>query len=84
MCLHVVDEGEVGRAGLPPFEPLRQVQLRELSSQGGIQALDRGDSSKAAQLLARALELAPGYEPAKRALTRLRTVPEASEKSPDR
>jgi Tfp pilus assembly protein PilF len=43
---------------------------------GGIQALDSGDSSKAAQLFTRALELDPGYEPAKRALTRLQTTPE--------
>ena len=52
--------------------------------QGGIQALDRGHSSQAAQLFERAVELDPDYGPAERALTRLRTVPEASGKSLDR
>jgi predicted Zn-dependent protease len=52
--------------------------------QGGTNALDRGDSSQAAQLFERAVEFDPDYEPAKRALTRLRTVPEASGESPSR
>jgi len=45
---------------------------------GGIQALDRGDSARATQLFALALELDPGYEPAARALAGLQTAPEAS------
>jgi len=50
--------------------------------QGGVETLDRGDSSRAAELFAWALKLDPDYEPAKRALTRLQTAPEASGKSP--
>jgi predicted Zn-dependent protease len=45
---------------------------------GGIKALDRGDSARATQLLALALEFDPGYEPAARALAGLQTAPEAS------
>jgi hypothetical protein len=51
---------------------------------GGIQALERGNSARAAQLFALALELDPDYEPAKRALTRLQTTPEASGESHNR
>jgi hypothetical protein len=54
-----------------------------VSYQEGVEALDTGDSTQAAQLFERAVELAPDYGPATRALTRLRTVPEASGKSPD-
>jgi Tfp pilus assembly protein PilF len=52
--------------------------------QGGTQALDRGDSSQAEQLFARAVEFDPDYEPAKRALTRLQTTLDTSEESPGR
>jgi Tfp pilus assembly protein PilF len=52
--------------------------------QGGIAALNRGDSTQAAQLFARALEFDPDYEPASRALTELRTTLEASGESPGR
>jgi tetratricopeptide (TPR) repeat protein len=52
--------------------------------QGGTQALDRGNSSQAAQLFARAVEFDPDYEPAKRALTRLQTTLDTSEESPGR
>jgi Tfp pilus assembly protein PilF len=51
---------------------------------GGTQALDRGDSSQAEQLFARAVEFDPDYEPAKRALTRLQTTLDASQQSPGR
>jgi tetratricopeptide (TPR) repeat protein len=47
--------------------------------QGGIEALDTGDGSRAAELFAWALKLDPDYEPAKRALNR---ALEASGKSP--
>jgi len=51
---------------------------------GGIQALERGDSARATQLFALALELDPDYEPAKRALARLQTTLDTSEESPGR
>jgi tetratricopeptide (TPR) repeat protein len=51
---------------------------------GGIQALESGNSARAAQLFALALELDPDYEPAKRALARLQTTLDASQESPGR
>ena len=52
--------------------------------QGGIAALNKGDSPQAAQLFAQALNFDPDYEPASRALTELRTTLEASGESPGR
>jgi len=72
------------QAGQPESAARARRNCGRVFHQGGIEALDRGDSSQAAQLFARALEFAPGYGPAKRALTELRTTPEASGKSSDR
>jgi hypothetical protein len=51
--------------------------------QGGIEAVNRGNNSQAAQLFERAVELEPDYESANRALTRLQTVLEASGENPE-
>jgi predicted Zn-dependent protease len=72
------------QAGQPESATRAQRNCGRVFYQGGVEALDGGDSSRAAQLFAWALKLAPDYEPAKRALTRLRTVPEASGESPSR
>jgi predicted Zn-dependent protease len=72
------------QAGQPENAARAQRNCGRVFYQGGIEALDRGDSSQAAERLAWALKLDPGYEPAKRALTRLRTAPEASGESPSR
>jgi tetratricopeptide (TPR) repeat protein len=72
------------QAGQPESAARAQNNCGRVFYQGGVEALDRGDSSQAAQLLERAVELDPDYGPARRALTRLRTAPEASGKSPDR
>jgi predicted Zn-dependent protease len=72
------------QAGQPESAARAQNNCARLFYQGGVQALDGGDSSRAAQLFERAVEFDPDYEPAKRALTRLRIAPEASGESPSR
>jgi tetratricopeptide (TPR) repeat protein len=72
------------QVGQPENAARAQRNCGRVYYQGGIDALDRGDSSQAAQQLALALKLAPGYEPAKRALARLRTASEASKESSNR
>jgi len=72
------------QAGQPESAARAQHNQGRLFYQGGVEALDGGDSSQAAQLFERAVEVAPNYEPAIRALTELRIVPEASGKSHDR
>ena len=52
--------------------------------QGGVEALDSGDSTQAAELFALAVKFDPDYEPASRALTQLRTDLEASGESSGR
>ena len=49
---------------------------------GGVEALNKGDRSQAAELFAWALKFDPGYEPANRAMTQLRAAVEASGESP--
>jgi predicted Zn-dependent protease len=73
-----------GQTEQPERAARAQRNQGRLYYRGGIQALDRGDSPRAAQLFAWALKLDPGYEPAKRALARLQTTPEASGESPNR
>jgi predicted Zn-dependent protease len=63
------------QAGQPESATRAQNNQGRVFYQGGVEALDGGDNSQAAQLFERAVEFDPDYEPAKRALTRLRTVP---------
>jgi tetratricopeptide (TPR) repeat protein len=72
------------QAGQPESATRAQRNRGRVFYQEGVEALDRGDSTQAAQLFERAAEFDPDYGPAKRALTRLRTVPEASQESPGR
>jgi tetratricopeptide (TPR) repeat protein len=72
------------QTGQPESAARAQNNQGRVSYQGGVDALERGDSSQAVQLFERAVELDPDYGPAIRALTELRTFPEASGKSPDR
>jgi predicted Zn-dependent protease len=72
------------KTGQPESAARAQRNQGRVYYQGGIQALGKGDSERAAQLFAWALKLDPDYEPAKRALTRLRIAPETSGESPDR
>jgi tetratricopeptide (TPR) repeat protein len=72
------------QAGQPESATRARRNCARLFYQGGVDVLDGGDSSRAAQLFERAVEFDPDYEPAKRALTRLRAVPEASKESPSR
>jgi tetratricopeptide (TPR) repeat protein len=72
------------QAGQPESAARAQRNRGRVFYQGGIEALDRGDSSQAAQLFEFALKLDPGYEPAKRALTGLQTALEASGESTGR
>jgi predicted Zn-dependent protease len=72
------------QAGQPESATRARNNQGRVFYQGGVEVLDRGDGSQAAQLFERAVELDPDYGPAIRALTDLRTVPEVSGKSPDR
>jgi spermidine synthase/Flp pilus assembly protein TadD len=72
------------QAGQPESAVRAQRNCGRAIYQAGIDALDGGDSSKAAEFFTLALKLDPGYEPAKRALARLRTALDASEENPDR
>jgi spermidine synthase len=69
------------QAGQPENAARAQRNQGRVFYQGGVEALDRGDSSRAAGLFAWALKLDPDYEPAKRALTQLQTELEASGES---
>jgi predicted Zn-dependent protease len=69
------------QTGQPESATRAQRNLARVYHRGGIQALERGDSARATQLFALALELDPDYEPAKRALAGLQTAPEASGES---
>jgi spermidine synthase len=51
--------------------------------QGGVEAVDRGDSSQAVQLFGWALQLDPDYEPAKRALARLQSAADLPSGNPN-
>jgi spermidine synthase len=59
------------QTGQPESADRARRNCGRLFYRGGIEALDTGDSSKAAQLFTRALEFAPDYEPARRALAEL-------------
>ena len=63
------------QAGQPESAARAQQNRGRVFYQGGIEALDRGDGPRAAQLFEWALKLDPDYEPAKRALAGLQTAP---------
>ena len=71
------------QTGQPRERRASAAQLRARVLQGGIQALDRGDSSQAAQLFARWPWNSPqDYEPAKRALIRVANQPGYEQRKP--
>jgi spermidine synthase len=63
-----------GQAEQPESTTRAQNNQGRVFYQGGVDALDKGDSLQAVQLFESAVELDPGYAPAIRALAQLRTV----------
>jgi tetratricopeptide (TPR) repeat protein len=72
------------QAGKPKNATRAQNNQGRAFYQGGVEALDSGDSTQAAQLFERAVKLDPDYAPAIRALAQLRTTLGASGESSGR